>query len=163
MLLIILQCATCDKDCAPDVVDNCAVCSLWQGLCTGCCWLFYSVQLVTGTAHRMLLIIVQCATCDRECAPCTIEVIKSRRLKEAAVCNTTFLLRQTLAASSIRVVTFIISCVDTTDTASSDTVPSVTRAEDYRCSWSPGNCHEHRHGFSVQNTSFVPRHVKYQS
>jgi len=31
--------------------------------------LLYSVELTTGTVHRILLIIVQCAACDRYCAP----------------------------------------------------------------------------------------------
>jgi hypothetical protein len=31
--------------------------------------LLYSVQLVTGTVHWILLIIVQCAACDRDRAP----------------------------------------------------------------------------------------------
>jgi len=52
ILLIIVQCAACDRECAPDIVDS-----------------FYSVQLVTGTVHRILLIIVQCAACDKDCAP----------------------------------------------------------------------------------------------
>ena len=31
--------------------------------------LLYSVELVTGTVHRISLIIVQCGACDRYCAP----------------------------------------------------------------------------------------------
>ena len=29
----------------------------------------YSVELVTGTVHRILLITVQFGACDRDCAP----------------------------------------------------------------------------------------------
>ena len=55
IMLIIVECGACDRDCAPDIVDNC------------------SVELVTGTVQRILLIIVQCAACDMDCAPDNVD------------------------------------------------------------------------------------------
>ena len=55
--------------------------------------LLYSVERVTGNVRRILLIIVQCAACDRDSVPDIVAVFKSRRVKGAAVCNTTVLLR----------------------------------------------------------------------
>ena len=51
ILLIIVQCAACDKDCAPDIVDNlqCAACD------RDC------APDIVDNLH--------CAACDKDCAP----------------------------------------------------------------------------------------------
>jgi len=56
---------------------------------------------------------------------------------------------------------FIISCVDTTDTSSSDTVPSRQKINDVRDQ--PGTVTNIGIDFSVQNAYFVPRYVQFQS